>query len=362
MHYKTLSIIFIINITSCSKPATIKNFKAEDFKWEIDQLIFKEKNNKLYQINAESENEKAIYEFKEKDIWLDNDVIVSPDSRYILIDDYKLYLMNVDSQKIRPLNYTMEVRVKFDRSSNQHKNIQWSSDSQNFAFIAKDTTNLDQHYLHIYSIENNSPIKIITLPKISSFYFSKDNQRILYKFFKNENETSIREISIKTEEIVMEYNTYPDERIFVNATTGDLFNHTPNLKYQVIDSWEYFPNAEINSGNYLISKDTLRLLVEGTVSGENFKGFTSSNRLSNYSYFLPGGRYYVYYANCRQYEGYLLLDIKTRKYQKLGSRTKFYFALNSNHFGETINGKLDYLHSNRRNTHKHLISDFEVVY
>ncbi len=345
------------------KKATIKNFRAEDYKWETDQLLFKKKNNKLYKIKGESEDEKkAIYEFKEKNSWTENDVFVSPDSKNILIDDDQFYLMNIDSKKIHSLNYTMEIREKFDISVNRHKDIQWSPDSKNFAFIGKDSVNVDHHFLHIYSVENSSPIKIITLPEILSFYFSKDNNRIFYRFFKNENESAVREISIRTQEIVRTYDLYPDNEIFVNGVPGDLFNHTPNLKKQVIDSWGYFPNADMKLGNYLISIDTLRLLIEGTESGENFKEFRFSNHLSKYSYFLPGGRYYVYYASSKQYEGYLLLDTKTRKYQKIASDTRFYFALNSNHFGQTINAKLNYLNLDHLNNSEDQISNYELVY
>ena len=114
----------------------------------------------------------------------------------------------------------------------------------------------------------------------------------------------------------------------------------------MIDGSTYDWKAGLVPGTYLQSLDTLRLVIKGERSGENFKGSTWSYHKTWHSYFLPGGRYYIFDVTSKQYEGGLLFDTKTKKYQIFDNSINYYYSVNSNHFGLTKNGWLNLLEEN----------------
>ena len=305
---------FVLILSGCVKKGTIADFKPENFTWSVDQQLFFKKGNKLY---LGLEEEKLIYTFKGENRFIDNDVYVSPDSEKVLIEDEnKLYLIDIVS------NFTEEIKLEYDlRQYSDHalhfsKAIQWSRDSKKIGMICvPDSNNNDRNILLAYDVEeNNYLINLDTKShSILSFFFSNDGNSIFYKYFNTPNTTAVKEISLSSGTSINEINVFPDTNIFVNIFPSQLYNHSPDLSKKVIDSWRFDRNDYLKSGNYLLHGDTLKLLIEGSESGENFKEHTFSNHMRGRSYFLPGGRYYIFRTNIQEYKGNLILDTKTRK-------------------------------------------------
>ena len=54
-----------------------------------------------------------------------------------------------------------------------------------------------------------------------------------------------------------------------------------------------------------------------------------SNHESSLSYFLSGNRYYKFKNYSNEYDGSLLIDVKTMKYQEIGKNVEFYYSITS---------------------------------
>ena len=204
-------------------------------------------------------------------------------------------------------------------------------------------------------------ISKLALPSVLSFFFSKDAKSIFYKYFDTPNSTSIKEIALVSGQKNKEYSSYPASNLFINIFPSRLYNHSTNLEKVIVDSWKYDSNLILMPGNYELYADSIKLLLEAVESSENFKEFKFSNHNSRMSYFLPGNRYYIFVTSSKQYTGFLIFDTLTRKYMKIED-AKFYYALNSNHFGETINGRLKYIKDFYSGNIKAKGDNFKVIY
>ncbi|MFT6336126.1 MAG: hypothetical protein ACJATI_002882 [Halioglobus sp.] len=352
-------VLLIVSLSSCTEKAIINDFKPIKFDWSVDQPIFIKKGNKLFlkDINNES---KLIYSYSDTKELYRYDAYVSPDSESVLIEDSnELHLININDLNKNTISVDSLIKWEIDLV-NQYSMIQWSKDSKFIGILCEeDGLYSKENSLFIYDVEADAMISKLALPSVLSFFFSKDGKSVFYKYFDTPNSTSIQEIVLFSGQKNKEYPSYPDSNLFVNIFPSRLYNHSTNLEKVIVDSWKYDSNLILKPGNYILYADSIKLLLEASESSENFKEFKFSNHNSKMSYFLPGNRYYIFVTSSKQYTGFLIFDTLTREYMKIED-AKFYYALNSNHFGETKNSSLNYLKNYNRSNIKE--KGFKIIY
>jgi len=334
-------LCFIVSFLSCIKEATIIDFKPKEFEWIVDQPLIVKKENKLF-YSVKNQEKKHIYSLKDQKESVSNDVFVSPNSKKIVIfDDNTLKLLSINSGN-KPKVITNDSIKESYRNAQRIVDMQWDSNSQRIAFLSKGDQK-DSCLLQIYDIIENEITFKAKIPEVYSFYFSKDGESIFYWDYYDYGKAIYYQISTKTGKILSESAELDDSMVFINLHKYDLLNHTPNLRKRMVDGRSYDWRAKLIPGTYLQSQDTLRLLLRGNWSGKNLKGSTWSYHRVKDSYFLPEGRYYLFNVTSKQYKGILILDTETGNYMKVDEDVEYYYALNSNHIGETENGELKYL-------------------
>lgn len=349
----------ILSFLSCVKEATIIDFKPEKFDWFVDQPLIVKKENKLF-FSVKNQEEKHIYSFKDKKRIMDNDVFVSPNSKkVVIIDDKTPKYLNINSGNKFKVITNDSIKSSY-RNAELINNIQWDAFSEKICFITK-TEHQDSCMLQVYDIEKSEITLKALIPEVHSFYFSKTGESIFYWDYYDFGKAIYYEISTATGEILSQTNEFNDSEVFINLFPSDLYNHTPDLKRRMIDGKSYDWRVDLVPGTYLQSADTLQLQIRGNWSGENFKGSTWSYHRTRNSYFLPEGRYYIFDVTSKQYNGGLLFDTKTKKYQKFDNSIKYYYAINSNHFGLTKDGNFNFLKGNYQNS-LDIKDDIKILY
>ncbi len=358
MPFKYKVICLALLFSSCQKRPGFLDFSPTLFDYKLAKPFILQKGSNLFFSSGSSReiDDSPCFRFNDKRTSSTSCVFLSPDSRWLLVDDEKkLHLINLaDKSKTVIGESKSDLYFNFEPNKYRWKNIQWSSNSKYILLIAdkqgqaSETNEEDiqtiKNEIQIYDIEK-AEIKVIGEEEtIIDYYFGKNDESIFYSYYKTPYELEVKEISILDSEEKSSRSSFVDSLLFINFVPYDLQNHSTNLLYVITDKWSMSKAQELKDGIYIYHPDTLRLLHESTLSGKNFKGFVIPNHRHHSSFFLPGNRYYAFENYSSEYYGLLLYDIKENRYQKLGSDVKFYFSLTSDDILETKNQKPAYLY------------------
>jgi hypothetical protein len=357
MNRRLKLICLVLILTSCQKQASFKNFSPSKFDFTIAKPFVIAKDSKLFYSTGPYKelDDSPILKLKDKTRPYTPNISVSPNNNWLLInDENKLQLINLlDRTKIIVCDSKSELYFNFEPKKYRWEEMQWSQDSKYILLImdkegqenqtTKNDARTTKNEIQIFDINRKEIKVIVETETIIDCYFGMNNESIFYSYIKTPNDLEIKEISIANSEEINNSTSFVDSLLFINFSSTDLQNHSTNSEYVIVDKWSLQKSENLKDGIYIYNTDTLKLLHESILSGENFKGFDWSNHNYQHSYFLPGNRYYAFQNHSKEYNGLLIYDLVENRYQKMGTDVQFYFSLTSNDVARIKDQKPAYL-------------------
>jgi len=264
-----------------------------------------------------------------------SDFLVSPDGRKIaVVVKKRLLIVSEDSVIVEVAKVASIDRVfkPFGRHFFRDDNFQWSHDSNSLYLIR------DEYYrsngsqlsskkgeLWKYDLDSRS-LQLVLKPFASWHYFFGLNSRIYYleptvggdlqlKLFDGRNSTNIGEPG--SNHTILDLSGGSDEVPFYSFSIGDYEKALPSMGVRFLYQND-IKILVINNNKYL-----------SVTQGKGWDGYyycTDSLR----SVFLPGGRFFlVNMPFCGNYNGQLLLDLESGRYQELPRNTVVFSTLNT---------------------------------
>lgn len=331
-YFGTLLFIFLI---SCGSPSII-DYKPEKFEFKINKPFVFRKDRNLYfsKGNSDSLSKKPIYKLKRNPSYYEQNIFISPNSEYILVrEKNQLVLIDNNGNLIEKIGKPKkDLYFVFEKDRYRWENIQWSKNS-NFILLIKDLRKENgkiKNLISIYNIKTRTLMELTETPTIIDSYFSNNSESVYYSSFKTPNLLVVNKLDITRAKETIEIPEFSDDSIFICFSKEDMYNNSLNQKSWVVDNWKLGrPFYNLKDGVYLYHKDTLKLIMKCIPHLASSSRRPMSNHESSLSYFLAGDRYYKFKNYSKEYNGSLLIDVKTMKYQEIGKNVEFYYSITS---------------------------------
>jgi len=332
---KYLTILLSIFLLSCSSPSII-DYKPEKFKFKSDKPFVFRKDKNLYfsKGNFDSLSNKPIYTLDNTPSYYEENIFISPNSNYLLIKETdQLVLLDIHGKPIDKIEKTKKNSFgDFERNRYRWEKIQWSKDSK-FILLIKDLRKEKGEIINLLSIYDINTRKIISLvetPNIVNSRFSNNSRSIYYSYFKTPNLLVVNKVDIDNPKKIIEFPEFPKDSIFICFLKYEMGNRSYDRKVWIGDKWELgYNHKDIKDGVYIYHEDTLKLIMRCIPIEASSSRQLLSNHENSLSYFLPGNKYYKFKNYSKEYNGSLLLNTKTMKYQEIGEDVEFYFSITS---------------------------------
>jgi hypothetical protein len=348
--------ILLFGLKMYTYPPKISNYNPTTFSLNITKpMIFREGKNLFYCKENQSElKTNLIYTLKDIPKYNQWDIAVSPNSEYIAIkDDNELFVIDKEGKnKTKIGDCKSMLSFEFEKDKIRWKNLQWSADSR-YILIIKDKKGENGRVvlneILLYDLTEKELKRIGESVNVWEAYFDKRNQYVYYSFWENKKE-KVQRFSLELKEKGQSDYSFIDSTLFMNFTPYDLQNHRWDMKSVVVDSWGMGMYDDLEDGIYLYSEDTIQLIMKSSLSEKSLKGRMSNNHHKHASYFLPGGRFYLFDNWSREYDGYLIIDTENMAYSEVGNDIQFYFSLTTENVKAIHEGKPKYLYEFSRRT------------
>lgn len=332
-------VLIILSLSSCT-PVILLNFKTTTFNpYSEKSFYYYNRENKNLYFSSDGKFSK-----KNKDILYTGNIdqgIVSPDSKYIIIEDNKMLLL-VSTNQVDTIGKYCSYLDKKDvhnYSKFYYRNIQWNSSSTK---------------VYLKRIENNGIISFgyyDIIKKEFSLLFESDN--MLSDFIIDNNDTKLLYTSyFDNESIFLYYNfsTNTVEEINIENIVSDEWFYNYNIATDFCDS-SYIRNYSNNINIILDENNDMTLLSLLNKSqkllqaryGKGLKGHYKFNLIN--SYFLPGNRFCITQIDALQYKGQIIIDTENQKIMKTNKGYDFYFNISNHDVNDTYTYKFfDFFH------------------
>lgn len=268
-------------------------------------------------------------------------VFVSPNSEFIAINEEnrRILILNKEGEilhEIAPINKSF---VDENRRSGNYwgEVLIWNKNSTKLYFMkdriwGRKFEDDNRSSLFSYSVEDDRVRNVIDLEfECSWSYYLSSDERTLYAMFADNNgELPYKKIDLSSKKEICDIyknNSYDKEitsdSIFVNYTIEHFGNFSHDFKHLITT----VSGTNVEGGLYYYTDSLAKLLIKGKYGFGALKG-------NYYSFlkegeFLPGNRFFVGRLRADEYEGTLIVDVKTKKYKYIDQKIHCFFSITS---------------------------------
>jgi len=268
------------------------------------------------------------------------EAFVSPNGKYVLIDNGKiLILIDNSGKKLFTIDNCVMIPVEEKRKSGRFigSGIQWDINSKFFLILQ------DKVWDKNYSKKNKSSISKFLIKEKSykplidlneevenDFFLSLDQKTLFYEFATQKGDLAFKRVDLNNNRIISEcfqsnnlkLTNVNADSIFFNYKVDQFQENSFNLKSIIVET---YPQPE--TVLYYKDKDTIVKLLSGIDGYNGFYGNHST--VFQDGYFLPGNRFFIANISAKWFTGQMVIDTKTFQIMKLKKQTQFYFNINS---------------------------------
>ena len=326
-------------------PSEIVDFRPTSFEAEASEKFFYSVGNELKYSDRIDPQAPTLFR---GEIW---NFLVAPDNEKIaFVSDGQLVVASADAKlwKVTSVNSTVRVPKPLGEQFFRDDDFQWSRDS-NILYLKKDEyhesqeTTGDQHSRYdlvskqeLWKYDLGAGTLQLVLKPFPAFqYFLGKGTGIYFSAVTDSGASQLRYFDGNHVRNVAEpgASDIPPGRLSPHFVESPFYSFS-NVDYQ----WKLLPSksVELVSDMYsgqpsgpqglVIHGQTYLTLTRGADWQGNFRYCSELLK----SVFLPGDRYFLFnLPNCRNYQGQLLIDTSTGKYQRLPTDSVAYLTLNT---------------------------------
>ena len=263
---------------------------------------------------------------------IDNFLVSPSRDKIAIVTNGTLLIVNADGSRIRQVATVDSIYKNpkpIGRSFFRADGFQWSKDSKHLYLIR------DQYYeskgsqlysdkgeLWRYDLESgNSQLVLKPFPAYTCF-FGKGSG-LYFSVPTNAGDLRLRYFDGRTVKDIGEVNAWEVSKHEFPSGESMFFSFSSRDFNELFVRGASFANDQRDTQEKLLLGDKYYLAF---TRGEGIKGPFYCPALYN-SLFLPGGRYFLLNVNCGNYEGQLLINSETGRYEQLPKDTRVYLAL-----------------------------------
>ena len=261
-----------------------------------------------------------------------NNFLVSPDRKKIAVVAKDMLLsVSADGSGVRHVVNVDSIYKEpkpIGRSFFRDDGFQWTNDSKHL-YIIKDEyyeSKGSQLYsakgeLWRYDLENgNLPLVVRPFPAYTYFLGSKSG--IYFSVPTEVGDLRLRYFDGDTVRDIGNVNAWEVPKQELGSGDSPFFSFSARNYNELFARGAGLENGQNRTQKLILGDRSYLVFTEG----QGMKGPFYCSNLHN-SLFLPGGRYFLLNVECGNYEGQLLIDSETGKYEQLPKDTRVYVAL-----------------------------------
>lgn len=321
--------------TNQNKPIKLVEFKStENLTIQTSKPVFYYSDKKLfYSKNGDLNLEKSIYNGIVGERFYDNNVFVSPNSKFIAFkSENKIVVLDNNGgliKEIHPIqNHILDNRIAFWESE-----FQWSKNSENL-FLMKHN---DQKEATLYSLS----VKTKELVEISSlkeqavhFYLGPTQEQLYYTTYDKEGSRLFKKFDLINKKVVdtihrtKEWKLITQDSIFINFKS--------NIKSKKLNKHIGQSKNDTLCNIYLTENGLDKLIFKVNCGYDAFKGRRLGCFERNMNLFLPDNRYFITELYSKDNRGTIVIDTKTLDYKLYNREIKAYFSNTRMNFDDVL--------------------------
>jgi hypothetical protein len=307
-------------------PSNIVDFHPTQFHAQADASFFFSIGEKLKYSNEI--DPRAVTLFRGQV----DDFLVSPDRKKIaVVAKGTLLIVSADGSGVRQVVKCNSIYTEpkpIGRSFFRDEGFQWTADSKHL-YLVKDEyyeSKGSQLYsakgeLWRYDLENGNLQRVVR-PFPAYTYFLGSKSGIYFSVPTEAGDLRLRYFDGETIKDIGNVNAWEVPKQELGSGESAFFSFSARDHNELFSRGAGLENGQ-NGTQKLVLRDRSYLVF---TEGQGMKGPFYCSDFHN-SLFLPGGRYFLLNAECGNYEGQLLIDSETGKYEKVAKETRVYLAL-----------------------------------
>lgn len=333
LFFKLLGI-FIFK-TNENRPIELIEFKpTENLTIQTSKPVFYYSERELFfSKNGGLDLEKPIFQGAVGERFYDNDVFVSPNSKFIAFKSGKEIIVIDNNGKeiknIRPVqNHILDNDNAFWESE-----FQWSKNSENL-FLMKHNK-LKEATLYSLSINTKELIEICNLKEQAvHFYLSPNQKQLFYSTYANKGDRLFKKYDLVSKKVTDTIKRTKDWKLI---TQDSIFiNFKSNVKSKELSKHIGQSKNDTLCNIYLTENGSETLIFKVKCGLDAFKGRKLGALEHNKNIFLPNDRYFLTELYSKNKNGTIIIDTKTLEYKFYERDVKAYFSNTRTNFENVL--------------------------
>ena len=312
--------------TNDNKPIELVEFKSyENLRIQTSKPIFYYSKKKLfYSKNGDLNFEKPIFKGSVGGRFYDNDVFVSPNSKYIAFKSgKKIVIIDNKGNLVKNIG-PIQNNILDNKDAFWDSEFQWSKNSENL-YLMKDNENRKSS-IYMLSTKTNKFKKVIDLNERGwHFYLSPNQKNVYYTAYDKVNDDWVfKKTDLKTRKTI---DTIQRNDKWKLITQDSIFiNFRSNVNSKELNKYIGQRKNDSLCNIYLTENELEKLVFKVNCGFDAFKDRKLGPLEQNMNIFLPNDRYFLTELYAKNHNGTIIIDTKTLEYKFYEREIKAYFS------------------------------------
>jgi hypothetical protein len=308
-------------------PSDIVNFHPSEFQAKADAAFFFSVGDELKFSNEVDPHARTL-----SCGHIDNFLVSPARDKIAIVTSGTLLIVNADgsgTSRVAAVDSIYKSPKPIGRSFFRDDGFQWSGDSKHLYLIRDEYYDSkgsqlysDKAELWRYDLESGN-LQLVVKPFPAYTYFLGRRSGVYFSVPTSAGDLRLRYYDGKTVKDIGDVGTWEIPRQEFSSDESPFFSFSSRDFNQLFLRGASFEQEQSGTQEKLLLGNRAYLAF---TRGEGIKGPFYCPALYN-SLFLPGGKYFLLNVSCGNYEGQLLIDSETERYQQLPKDTRVYLAL-----------------------------------